>query len=147
MGKGVSYSSHFQRVRNTFGKTFGEMIKELARQGHSFASSAEVLGIPMCDSFVRYAKRYAPDAEWRKHGTFIKNEEARRNRTPTKEEIDRLIEEGRKSNLRHVRTVAGVTGNLRELSAHFGISERAVRFRRAKGMTLEEALTTPKGEV
>lgn len=45
------------------------------------------------------------------------------------------------------QTVLGVTGTIPELSKHFGIEECAVSTRMRKGMTLEQALTTPKGKV
>lgn len=50
--------------------------------------------------------------------------------------------------LNHLRhTVLGVTGAIPELSKHFGIEECAVSTRMRKGLTLEQALTTPKGKV
>ena len=50
--------------------------------------------------------------------------------------------------LNHLKhTVLGFTGTIPELSKHFGIEECAVSTRMRKGMTLEQALTTPKGKV
>lgn len=42
-------------------------------------------------------------------------------------------------------TVQGVTGTIKQLSAHFGLKEYVVRSRRQAGWSMEEALTRPPG--
>lgn len=47
----------------------------------------------------------------------------------------------------HRQTVAGVTGTISELCKHFGKTESSVSTRMLKGMSLEEALTSPPQRV
>lgn len=139
------YSIHFKRIREEWGKPFGDVVRELANEGHSKLAVSQILELSYNQSYRKYLKLYAADAEWSPNGRTLAQRRAFE-RIPvefTDKQREQSRKLARKTRERYLVTVQGKTGTMRELAKHFGISIYTVNYRRRNGMSLEEALTTP----
>lgn len=126
--------------------TIEARIRGMAKAGHSKTMTQELLGL----SRYAFDKLVAqmPDVEFpgrnRSRGYRASVERKRGIYTDAMRNASALAGQARHEQAK--RTVRGVTGTVDELVAHFNcpLSAAQVRRRMRQGMTLEEALFTPK---
>jgi hypothetical protein len=123
-----------------------QQIQTMARAGHSKQHTMELLG------FTRYSFESALEligpVEWPTRGRSLTNMAAHADRRGrfTPGMARSCVKAGEARKAKASRTVRGVIGTIDELVAHFkvGVSACTVRRRLVAGMSLEQALFTPR---
>lgn len=138
----MSYADHFRRIREQFGKPFGEVVCDLAEQGYSRAEVADRLGICYDARFRDYISRCASQAKWKPRAELRRvkwESQTRMNRMP--EYRDHLLEMNRKSQARFLRQVGPYVGTLKQLAEKAGIPPRYAQKRVREGTPVEEVFS------
>lgn len=118
-------------------------IRDAAKRGCSKQQVREMLGVSR-GRFELMLEAMEP-VEWAGRGRTAESVRSREERRGMCSEAHRaaLAKGNAVRRLRHLHTVDGVEGTVRELAKHFGINRGTVHTRMRAGMTISQAIKTP----